>query len=170
MMIRHGTPADSYGIAKVHVDTWKETYRGLMPDHVLDGLSYQVKAEEYEAQLKNMGATSANSCLFVAENYQNEIVGFSMGGLAINDPLPGFTGELYHIYLLEKYRARGAGKNLFLEVQCWLSERNHKNMFLWALKDLPHIRFYQAMGGLAIHTKVSEIAKPSEKIAFGFKL
>ena len=31
---------DAAGIARVHVDTWRTAYRGLIPDDVLAGFSY----------------------------------------------------------------------------------------------------------------------------------
>ncbi len=34
-MIRWASAADATGVARVHVDTWEGTYRGLMPDEVL---------------------------------------------------------------------------------------------------------------------------------------
>lgn len=34
--IRRAEPADAPDMARVHVDTWRETYRGLMSDAVLD--------------------------------------------------------------------------------------------------------------------------------------
>src|SRR5262249_59084004 len=37
--IRAATPADACAIARVHVQAWQETYRGLVPDAMLDALS-----------------------------------------------------------------------------------------------------------------------------------
>lgn len=34
--LRRAVPADAPSMARVHVDTWRETYRGLMRDGVLD--------------------------------------------------------------------------------------------------------------------------------------
>jgi hypothetical protein len=39
--IRPATLADAAAIAKVHVEAWRETYRGLVPDSVLAGLSVE---------------------------------------------------------------------------------------------------------------------------------
>ena len=37
-MIRPAIPADARPIAEVHVRTWQEAYRGIVPDAVLDAL------------------------------------------------------------------------------------------------------------------------------------
>ena len=44
-IIREAHPNDGPGMAKVHVDTWRAAYRGILPDDFLDGLSYQATAE-----------------------------------------------------------------------------------------------------------------------------
>jgi len=41
VMVRRATPADAAGIARVHVDAWRATYRGIVPDEHLDALSYE---------------------------------------------------------------------------------------------------------------------------------
>ena len=34
--VRTPEPTDAAAMARVHVDTWSETYRGIMPDELLD--------------------------------------------------------------------------------------------------------------------------------------
>ena len=40
MLIREATVADAEGIAIVHVDCWRTTYKDIMPSDFLDKLSY----------------------------------------------------------------------------------------------------------------------------------
>ena len=35
MKVREALSADAEEIARVHVDTWRDTYAGIRPDHVL---------------------------------------------------------------------------------------------------------------------------------------
>jgi len=41
MIIREATHNDIPALAKVHVDTWRTAYRGIMPDEYLANLSYE---------------------------------------------------------------------------------------------------------------------------------
>ncbi len=41
MIIRKAELKDISGIAKVHVDSWRTTYKGIVPDSFLDNLSYE---------------------------------------------------------------------------------------------------------------------------------
>ena len=43
--VRAATADDAAGVARVHVDSWRATYKGLMPDAVLDGLSVDNRAD-----------------------------------------------------------------------------------------------------------------------------
>jgi hypothetical protein len=41
MVIRKADIKDIPGIAKVHVDSWRTTYKGIVPETFLDSLSYE---------------------------------------------------------------------------------------------------------------------------------
>jgi hypothetical protein len=43
LVIREAAPADAPGIARVHVDTWRTTYQGIVPDQFLARLSYEAR-------------------------------------------------------------------------------------------------------------------------------
>lgn len=63
--IREAGCADATGIARVHVESWRTTYGGLMPDAVLDGLAVEQRQETWKRLLC---AESSNRCAFVAES------------------------------------------------------------------------------------------------------
>jgi len=45
MIIRKAKLDDATGIAKVHVDSWRTTYKGIIPDDFLNNLSYEQRTE-----------------------------------------------------------------------------------------------------------------------------
>jgi hypothetical protein len=49
MFLRPATPADAAAVAYVHVQAWRETYRGIMPDAVLEGPSVEERARAWRA-------------------------------------------------------------------------------------------------------------------------
>ena len=49
MFLRPAVLSDANAIAEVHVRAWRETYRGIMPDKVLDELSAERSAERWSA-------------------------------------------------------------------------------------------------------------------------
>lgn len=45
MNIRKANRDDAPGIAKVHVDSWRTTYKGIIPQSFLDELSYEQRTK-----------------------------------------------------------------------------------------------------------------------------
>lgn len=156
---------DAAAIAKVHVDAWRETYRGIMLDETLDGLSYEQRTTQRRENLKTL--VKARKCCFVVEDKSGEVTGFSMAG-PIRAECPPFDSELYAIYLLKKCQGRGAGRDLFQVTASHLSQQGFKSMMLWVLRENATRGFYEAMGGEKIGSKIVEIGKPLEEVSYGW--
>lgn len=143
MVIREAVPADAGGIARVRVDTWRSTYRGIMPDRVLDDLSYP----EIEEQFLEVLADRHNPPVFyVAENDAGEVCGFSYGGAERSGEM-GYQGEIYAIYVLKEYQGQGIGLRLLEKSVKGLCERGLFSMMVWVLSENPYRRFYEKLGG-----------------------
>ncbi len=50
-LIRPAVFKDAAAIAHVHIDAWRTTYRSLMPDDVLDNLSFERRQERRKSIL-----------------------------------------------------------------------------------------------------------------------
>ena len=145
--IRAAIPADIAGLARVHVQSWRETYAGIVPQAVLDNLSL----ESYEAQWRR--TLEAGNTVFVAE-VADDIVGFvSCGGTRDE----GFDGEVYALYLLESQHGRGIGKALFQAALEALRFQGKRRVIVWVLALNPTRTFYRYMGGLQTLDKTVEI-------------
>jgi hypothetical protein len=49
MQIREATMADVAAIASVHVESWRTTYKGLLPDDYLANLTYAQREPRWRA-------------------------------------------------------------------------------------------------------------------------
>ena len=88
--IRRAIKDDISGIAKVHADSWKTTYKGIFPNEILENITY----EQREKQWENIFQKECNHQFrFVAETLNGEIVGFIDGELK----------EVVHIIVMENY-------------------------------------------------------------------
>ena len=148
MGIREATPKDAGSIACVHVDSWRSTYAGLIPQDYLDQLDVKKRAERWEQILSDTKPQEANS---VAEE-AGRIIGFSSVGPSRNPELP-YQGELYALYLDDSHQKKGIGKALFTEAIEQLRGRDMKSMLVWVLKDNPTCGFYEKMGGRRVGQK-----------------
>lgn len=105
--IRVATADDAPGIGRVHVDSWRTTYAGIIKAETLANLSYERSAERNRTF---MAQGEAGLHHFVAEDETGRIVGFALGDRARGE-VPGFDGELYGIYLFKESHGQGLGRD-----------------------------------------------------------
>ncbi|MCE2458486.1 MAG: GNAT family N-acetyltransferase [Dehalococcoidia bacterium] len=154
IQIRAATPEDVASIARVHVDSWRSTYDGIVPAEYLAGLSYQSRESLWkEALTTDRPGTS----YFVAETQGGDTVGFANSGPEREGDIT-YRGELYAIYLLEAYQHMGLGRRLFSSVTRRLLSDGFNSMLLWVLEDnRPACRFYESLGGERVGRKIVTI-------------
>src|SRR4051812_7403800 len=93
--IRPASPDDAPGIARLRVDSWRATHRGMIPDAYLDGMSVDESAAQWHRVLA-AGPNRTNT--FVAET-DRALSGFS-SGLMLPEPKLDFDAELTGIYVV----------------------------------------------------------------------
>jgi ribosomal protein S18 acetylase RimI-like enzyme len=165
IIIRQATLEDAAGITKVHIDTWRTTYRGIVPDEFLANMSYEERTQRWTNIFNN---SEGKSYHFVAENDDGCIVGFVSGGVN-RDEHPRYQSELYAIYILEAYHGQGIGKRLTVALVERLLQMGLDSMILWVIAVNPARRFYEALGGQLVGTQQFEIAGASiDEVAYGW--
>ena len=110
--IRQARAEDAPGIARVNIESWHSTYRGLIADATLDGMKPDKYLIKWNDIFRTM-ETNENFC-FVAENEINEVIGYSLSGKNRHINF-NYEAELYAIYLLKEYQGHGIGKKLFIK-------------------------------------------------------
>ncbi|KIL41333.1 GCN5 family acetyltransferase [Gordoniibacillus kamchatkensis] len=158
MYIREACIEDAEKIAKVHVDSWKSTYQGIISEYYLSSLSVEKRLKSWLWTFENL---EIHQKIFVAEDTPGNIVGFSSGGRSRNNEFK-HDGELYAIYLLKDYQRLGLGKMLFTSIVRSLKDSGYSAMMLWVLKDNPSVEFYKLQGGQIIGQK--EITIGSDRL------
>ena len=99
---------DAAGIAFVYFTAWEETYRGIIPDEILDGRApINKRSAMWRSYLER-----ALGDLFVAET-DGAVVGFGACA-AGRDPVLG-AGEISAICVLAAQQRRGLGRGLGAE-------------------------------------------------------
>ena len=147
--IRKATLADVDGIACVHVQAWRESYRDLMPQAVLDGLSVERRAAQWRGTL---GDPNSPVCVYVAVQ-DGAICGFGSGGKTRWTGL-ATDGEISALYLLDAIKRRGVGRRLFRALIRRLAAQGLRSAGLWVLTgNAPARGFYEALGGRAGETR-----------------
>jgi ribosomal protein S18 acetylase RimI-like enzyme len=170
--IRQATAADASGIARVHVDTWRFAYSGIVPQDFLDALNAAGRAAMWKEEIAREDAH-----VLVAENLVAEdtgvICGFISGGVlrdGIDVAAQNYDSEIYTLYVLATAQGRGAGR----ELMCALAERliqdGLQRPVVWALEKNPWCAFYERLGGKRVAQKMIEIGGAQlSDIAYGWE-
>lgn len=145
MFLRPAVPGDARAIAEVHVRAWRETYRGIMPDKVLDEMKVESGAQRWSTVIGELAAT--RQVLSVAVDNSGAIVGFAGGGPAREAALTT-DGEVYAINLVMQATRKGLGTRLMLAMAEGLAGHGFANVGLWVLeKNIGARWFYESLGG-----------------------
>ncbi len=165
--IREAVYDDIPAISQVHVDTWRSTYAGIVPDEVLAGLSYKKRQVAWQQVFEN--ARKVDGFTYVAENELGQVIGFSDGGKE-RTKRPNYQGELNALYILEGYQRQGFGRELVTVTARRLDSMGIRTMLVWVLEMNPACEFYEALGGQVVQEKEIEIGgKELIEIAYGWR-
>ncbi|MDD5678337.1 MAG: GNAT family N-acetyltransferase [Kiritimatiellae bacterium] len=142
MKIRRAIITDAFCLAKIHVDSWRAAYRGLVPDTHLNSLDYNRRTEGFR---KRIEAGDAETYLL---EQGCKIIGFVTFGIyRENNTKQNNSGEIWGIYLDPDAWRKGYGTILYKEAEKMLKERGHTTIFLWVFAQNTRARrFYEAMG------------------------
>jgi GNAT superfamily N-acetyltransferase len=164
-MIRFATLKDAAAIAAVHVDTWRSTYAGIVPDAYLSSLSIDQRARYWQGLLSD---NQRPSSILVAE-MENKVVGFACAGPERTGDVE-HKGEIYALYLLPEHQSQGLGRGLFLAAMDCLIWSGLGSLLVWVLVDNPHRGFYEKLGGARVRSRVVEVGGvPLTEVAYGWR-
>ncbi|CAM4493711.1 GNAT family N-acetyltransferase [Paenibacillus phoenicis] len=157
---------DIEGIAHVHIESWKTTYRGLIADEFLDPITQERRVKLW----LDIFASLQDDDRIVVGKDGDCVVAFAHGGKCREAEL-GYEGELYSIYILKEYQGMGLGQQLLNHIINHLRSKGNTSMMAWVLEGNPSIDFYLRMGGKPFSSKEIQIGNEVKReIAIGWSL
>lgn len=140
--VRPARLEDALAIAQVQVASWRSSYRGILPDAILDGMNAQLRVGARQAMLRDPAAYN----LVAYDTTHGDVVGYAYAAASRRGGPR--VGELYEIYLVDRAKSYGLGRELFELVMEWSRAKQHARLDIWVLEGNQHARrFYAAMGG-----------------------
>lgn len=140
--IRPAHAADVPEIARIHVHSWKDAYRGILADELLAGLRVEDRVAVWERWIEGEGVR-----VWLAEG-AGVVEGFCRlsPARAIADPPHGFA-EVTHLYVQPGRTRGGQGGALLAEALRFARGASYAGLLLWVLEDNLRARgFYERMG------------------------
>ena len=167
LVIRDANLEDIPEVAKLHVDSWNNTYKGIIEQDYLDSmkknLDKRIERMKEEFHLRKMIVATIN----------DEIVAFSEFILSneFSKDLD-IECELCGLYVKNEYLKSGIGTQLFDYVRNIFIKNHKKKMGLWCVEENNNaINFYQKKGGVVTAKKKFTLAgKEYSEVALEYKL
>jgi GNAT superfamily N-acetyltransferase len=137
--VRLATPDDAGRIADINVRSWRDTYRGLVPDAYLSSLDPEAIAHH----VRQITASGADTVLVAGDP---ELLGFLwMAESRDSDARPG-TAEIVALYVDPDHKRQGVGRALALASCDVARDRGFGAVSLWVFERNEHARaFYAAL-------------------------
>jgi ribosomal protein S18 acetylase RimI-like enzyme len=159
-LVREAVLSDIPTLARVHVQSWQETYTGFIPDDVLYNI-ITLESREFQWQRK---LANPKVKVFVAFE-ANALIGFC------SQTVQGSEAEILTLYLLKAFQGSGFGKRLWLTALENAKAQGAKTLSLWVLEDNPTRGFYERMGGYLDETRTEKIGEAVLlEVSYLFKL
>lgn len=164
VIVRDATTSDADAIARVQVDAWQTSYRGIMPEDVLEGFTFEARSARWRKNLSEPIAVNV-----VAEDAEGTVIGFGCGGTCRHEG-SGYGGELYALYVHPDRQRRGAGGALLAAVARGLLAAGFRDMMLHVLADNVNARrFYEASGGVELGELIHPVGEHGLRaVAYGW--
>jgi len=137
-------PADAEALARTHVASWRETYRGLLPDAYLARMSEAAHARRFAHVLLKPGPDDVT----LAAADRGGIVGYAQGGPS-RRRVEG-EAEVATLYLVRGAQGRGLGGQLLRQTARALAAHGARSLVISVLQgNVAARRFYEHLGGEA---------------------
>jgi len=142
-LIRDALVADAPAIARVRIDAWRATYRGIMPDAYLDSMNLADSAAFWE---RILASGSPNASVYVAQSDRG-VVGFASANVR-EAPKFDLDAELSAIYVAADHQRQGVGRRLVAAVAAAQRARGATGFISWVIaRNQPARAFYERLGG-----------------------
>jgi len=144
MPVRNATTKDCFRIAEIGAASWRVTFKGLVPDDMLDNLDVEGSAQRWADCIERLPQN-----VKVFEHNQQILGWICAGPVSEKSKLKQFDGKIYGIHTDPIVPRIGAGSAL-LQAACEsLKAQNCLEIYVLVLKQNENaIRFYQKHGAV----------------------
>lgn len=138
------TAEDAQQLAWVHVRSWQQGYRGLLPDELLDSLDVSQRTEQWQESLSRSDLPRRGT--LVADDATG-VVGFANLTPERDGDETAGVGEVRAFYVDPERWGHGVGRALLTAAEDTLAQAGYRRAVLWVLDTNTAARsFYARLG------------------------
>ena len=144
MHIRPVKSTDIPAMAETYVETWRDAYRGILPEAYLESMTVAETAKDLAREMSAAGVVS-----LVAEADEGGAAGLITGGIdRRRDRVYG--GEIFSLYVRPAYQRGGIGHQLVTQLVARINRLDIFTLKVQVLEDNPCRRFYEKLNGVRL--------------------
>jgi L-amino acid N-acyltransferase YncA len=143
LTIRMARRADAASIARIFVESWRDTYANILPDAALTAMSAKGETHSWAATIMRQ---SMRNPVLVAADAQDRLYGFLSAGPSRDRALQ-FDAEVFTLYVAPGHTGQGIGGALLDWCFNLFRRAGFRSAIIWALADNPSRFFYERQGG-----------------------
>ena len=163
LSVRIARPEDAADLARIYIESWQDTYAGLISHSLLGAMSHKSHTARWQTTIKGPGT------VLVAEDSHAGPIGLASLGAARDGAL-GFDGEVYTLYVDPAFIGRGTGRTLLAGAFDTFKDRKLRSCLIWAHAKNNACFFYEAMGGKRVAARTTRLmGELTPEIGFGWR-
>ena len=151
-IIRPAGPDDAAAVAAIHSESWRQVYRGILPDAYLDNETREERLRYWTTAL----SAPQQGCFVLLAQRRNNPLGF----VAVRRPgEPGYDADIDNLHIVPGRRGGGVGRRLLGAAAARLLAEGAGSACLRVYDaNKAAARFYRRLGGLADATGIDPFA------------
>jgi L-amino acid N-acyltransferase YncA len=166
LTIRMARRADAANIARIYVESWRDTYANILPGAALTAMSPKAETGSWAATIMRQ---SMRNPVLVAADVQDRLYGFLSAGPARDRSL-SFDAEVYTLYVAPGHTGQGIGTALLDWCFNLFRRAGHRSAIIWALADNPSRFFYEHQGGKCVAERAIRVfGEVQREIGYGWR-
>jgi GNAT superfamily N-acetyltransferase len=144
--LRDATQRDSPAIARLHADSWRSAYRGMLSDDYLDHRVYSERAALWQQRFSE---STENPFFAILAELENDLAGFAC---VFPDHDATYGAFLDNLHVVPERKGLGIGRRLLAAVaERLLAEGRPGGLYLWVIEKNTRARqFYSKAGALEV--------------------
>lgn len=142
LVVRPATTRDAKAISRIGVRSWREGFRGLVPEEVTPERAW----DPYRVAARLETAGQGPTVTLIAER-DGEPAGFLIHGPSRDDGADPGTGEIWVLYVDPDHWRAGVGRFLVEAAPAGLRAEGFREATVWTLAESErNLAFYEALG------------------------
>jgi len=146
LTLREGTGGDAAAIARLHAESWRSAYRGMLSDEYLD---HRVHHERAALWQRRFSEQAEKPFFVILAETETELAGFAC---AFPDEHPTYGAYLDNLHVVPQRTGQRIGRRLLTAVaERLLANERRGGLYLWVIEqNIRARRFYSQAGGLEV--------------------